>query len=144
MNMLILAAALTATLTAAPAFAAPLSAADVQARLSKAGYTQVHELERDDGVWEADVTRADGSVVDVIVDPANGEIFDPRSDRAVLDAGQILALAGKAGLSRIHSLERDGATWTLEARDARNQRVDVRMSGYDGRVITRQREDWWD
>lgn len=144
MNKLILAAALAATFTAAPAVAAPLSATDVQARLTKAGYTQVHELERDDGVWEADVTRADGSVVDVIIDPANGEIFDPRSDRAVLDAGQILALAGQAGLTRIESLDRDGATWTLEARNARNQRVDVRMSGYDGRVISSQRDDWWD
>lgn len=144
MNKLILAAALAATFTVGPAVAATLSATDVQATLRAAGYTQVHALERDDGVWEADVTRADGALVDVIIDPANGEIFDPRSGRALLDAGQILALAGKAGLSRIESLDRDGATWTLEARNARNQRVDVRMSGYDGRVISTQREEWWD
>lgn len=144
MNKLILAAALAATFAATPAFAKSLDAADVQARLTAAGYTQVHELERDDGVWEADVTRADGRFAEVIIDPATGEIFDPYSDRAMLDAGQILTLAGKAGLTKIESVERDGATWTLEARNARNQRVDVRMSGHDGRVISMEREGWLD
>lgn len=52
MNKLILAAALATAFTTAPAFAADLSAADVQAKLRAAGYTQVHELERDDGVWK--------------------------------------------------------------------------------------------
>lgn len=144
MKTLMLSAALATALVASPAMAADLSAAAVQAKLSAAGYTQVHELERDDGLWEADVTRADGSFEEVLVDPATGEIFDPRSDRKVLDAGQILALAGKAGFTQIESFERDGATWKLEARNARNQRVDVRMSGYDGRVLTSKREGWWD
>jgi hypothetical protein len=148
MNKLILTATLTATLAttllAAPTFAAELGAAQVQAKLHAAGYAQVLELERDDGLWEADVRRADGSVEEVIIDPASGEIFDPRSDRALLDAGQVLALAEKAGFRQIESFERDGATWTLEARNARNQRVDVRMSGHDGRVLSSKRDGWWD
>jgi len=144
MNKLILAAALATALVSTPALAAELSAADVQAKLRAAGYTQVHELERDDGLWEADVTRADGSFEEVIVDPATGEIFDPRSPRALLDAGQILAVAQKAGFRQVESFERDGATWTLEARNARNQRVEVRMSGHDGRVLSSKREGWWD
>lgn len=144
MNKLILAAALAAALVSTPAMAAELTAADVQAKLRAAGYTQVHELERDDSLWEADVTRADGTFEEVIVDPATGEIFDPRGTRALLDAGQILDLAGKAGFTRIESFERDGATWKLEARNARNQRVDVRMSGHDGRVLSTKRDGWWD
>jgi uncharacterized membrane protein YkoI len=144
MNKLILAAALAATFTTAPAFAASLNASEVQAKLSAAGYTQVFELERDDGIWEADVIRADGRMSEVIIDASNGEIFDPHSDRPMLDAAQILTLARKAGLTHIESVERDGATWTLEARNARNQRVDVRMSGHDGRIISTQRDNWWD
>ncbi|WP_457318319.1 PepSY domain-containing protein [Stenotrophomonas sp. P5_B8] len=144
MNKLILAAALATALVSTPAMAAELTAADVQAKLRAAGYTRVHELERDDGLWEADVTRADGTFEEVIVDPATGEIFDPRGSRALLDAGQILDLAGKAGFTRIESFERDGATWKLEARNARNQRVDVRMSGHDGRVLSSKRDGWWD
>lgn len=144
MNKLMIAAALAAALVATPAVAADLSAAQVQAKLKAAGYTQVHELERDDGLWEADVSRADGSFEEVIIDPANGEIFDPRSGRTLLDAGQILALADKAGFRQVESFERDGATWKLEARNARNQRVEVRMSGHDGRVLSSKRDGWWD
>ncbi|MEG2804041.1 PepSY domain-containing protein [Stenotrophomonas sp.] len=144
MKTLILPLALATSLLAAPAFAAPLGAAEVQAKLRAAGYAQVHELEREDGLWEADVSRADGSFEEVFVDPATGEIFDPRSNRALLDAGQILARAEKAGFSQIESFERDGATWKLDARNARNQRVEVRMSGHDGRVLSSKREGWWD
>ncbi|MCC7634202.1 PepSY domain-containing protein [Stenotrophomonas rhizophila] len=144
MNIRTLAAGLALALVATPALAADLSAADVQAKLRAAGYTQVHQLEREDGLWEADVSRADGSVDEVIIDPANGEIFDPRGNRSVLDAGQILALAQKAGYTRIESFEREGATWALEARNARNQRVEVRLSGYDGRVLSSKRDGWFD
>ena len=37
-----------------------LGMAQVEQTLRKAGYTQIHEIERDDGLWEADVSRADG------------------------------------------------------------------------------------
>lgn len=144
MNIRTLAASLALALVATPALAADLSAADMQAKLRAAGYTQVHQLEREDGLWEADVTRADGSIDEVIIDPANGEIFDPRGNRSVLDAGQILALAQKAGYTQIESFEREGATWALEARNARNQRVEVRLSGYDGRVLSSKRDGWFD
>lgn len=144
MKTLILPLTLATSLLAAPAFAAPLGAAEVQAKLRAAGYTQVHELERDDGVWEAEVTRADGTRDDVIIDPAKGEIFDPANGRTVLDAGQILALAAKAGYTKITEVDRDGATWQLDAHNNKNQRVDVRMSGYDGRVLSSRRDGWWD
>lgn len=144
MKTLMITAALAAAFTTAPALAAELGAAEIQTKLRAAGYTQVHELERDDGVWEAEVTRADGSRDDVIIDPAKGEIFDPANGRTVLDAGQILALAAKAGYTKITEVDRDGATWQLDAHNNKNQRVDVRMSGYDGRVLSSRRDGWWD
>jgi hypothetical protein len=35
-------------------------------------------------------------------------------------------------------------TWSLEARNARNQKVDVRLSGYDGRILHSERDGWLD
>ncbi len=58
--------------------------AQVEQTLRKAGYTQIHEIERDDGLWEADVSRADGRFSEVYVDPKTGEIFDEHSGRALL------------------------------------------------------------
>ncbi len=124
---------------------APLSTvAEVTRALTAAGYTQVHEIERDDGLWEADVTRSDGRFAEVLVDPVAGEIFDAHDGRAVLDAGQVMARAAGHGLKDIRKLERDGATWKLEARNAQNQPVEVRLSGVDGRILHSKRERWWD
>lgn len=121
-----------------------LGMAEVEQKLRAAGYTQIHEIEKDDGLWEADVSRADGRFAEIWVDPATGEIFDEHAGRSLLDSQQILARAAAAGLRDIHSLERDGAVWSLEARNARNQRVDVRLSGYDGRILHSERDGWLD
>ena len=95
-------------------------------------------------LWEADVSRADGRFSEVYVDPKTGEIFDEHSGRALLTTEQVLARAQSHGLREIHSLERDGATWSLEARNARNQKVEVRLSGHDGRILHSERDGWLD
>ena len=145
MRKYIAATALLASVTVGTAAAAPLdTAAKVEQALRAAGYTQIHELEREDGLWEADVTRSDGRFTEVLVDPVAGEIFDAHDGRAVLDAGQVMARAATHGLKDIRKLERDGATWKLEARNAQNHAVEVRLSGVDGRILHSERERWWD
>ncbi len=145
MRHLIAVPILLACSLAIPGMAAPLDTAEkVQQALRAAGYTQVHKLERDDGLWEADVTRSDGRFAEVLIDPVAGEIFDAHDGRAVLDAGQAMARAAGHGLKDISKLERDGATWKLEARNAQNQPVEVRLSGVDGRILHSERERWWD
>ncbi len=57
-----------------------LSAEDIKARLTAAGYSNVHDLDYDDGVWEADAERADGKNVNIRVDPANGRILGVEND----------------------------------------------------------------
>lgn len=139
-------AAVIACAGASPAWASgPLAnVTDVTRALTAAGYTQVHEVERDDGLWEADVSRADGRFAEVLVDPATGEVFDAHDGRAMLNTTQVLEKAAGHGLSDIRKLERDGATWKLEARNASNQPVEVRLSGIDGRLLHSERERWWD
>lgn len=131
----------TAALTA---HAAPLGLAQVEQKLRDAGYSRIHEIEKDDGLWEADVTRDDGRFREVYVDPKTGEIFDELDGRRQLSIDQLLAKAKEQGLREIHSVERDGATWKLEARNARNQKVDVRLSGHDGRLLASERDGWLD
>lgn len=132
-------------MTAGAAVAAPLNTVgDVQQRLQAAGYTQIHEIERDDGLWEADVSRADGRFSEILIDPRTGELFDEHDAAALLSAEQVLAKAASHGLQQVHDLERDGATWTLEARNAQSQAVEVRLSGIDGRILHSEREYWWD
>lgn len=136
--------AVSLSLLSGVADAASLNRAQAEEKLRASGYTHIHEIEWDDGLWEADVMRADGRFVEIWVDPANGEIFDEHDGRKVLAAGDVLAHAAKHGLRDISNLEREGAIWELEARDARGRAVDVRLSGVDGRVLRMEREYWFD
>jgi hypothetical protein len=121
------------TTAAAATVAGP---ADVSDTLRAAGYAEVRELEYDDGLWEAEVRRANGLWGDVSIDPANGEIFDVVSPRPLIELPQVLAEVERAGYRQIHDLGRDGALWEAEAHDAQGQRVELRISGYDGRIVT--------
>jgi len=146
-KLTILAASTTALLlgtVAVTAYAAPLGLAQVEQKLRDAGYSRIHEIEKDDGLWEADVTRDDGRFREVYVDPKTGEIFDEFDTRAQLGIDQLLAKAKEQGLRDIHSIDRDGATWKLEARNGRNQEVDVRLSAFDGRILVSERDGWLD
>lgn len=129
---LVLAAGLSTVAFAAPA-AGP---AEITDTLRAAGYNEVRELEYDDGLWEAEVRRANGLWGDVSIDPANGEVFDSASTRPLIDMPQVLAAIEGAGYRQVHDLDRDGALWDAEAYDAQGQRVELRISGYDGRIVT--------
>ena len=57
-----------------------LSADDIKAKLTAAGYSKVHDLDYDDGIWEADAERPDGKNVNVRVDPKDGRILGVEND----------------------------------------------------------------
>lgn len=104
-------------------------------KLEAAGYTRISDVEYDDGVWEADVVRKDGSRGEVAVDPATGEIFDAVSDRPLLSANAVLGHLSKAGYVNVQELERKGALWEAEAWDKNGTPLELTISGHDGRVL---------
>ncbi len=64
----------------AEALVSTLSKADVKAKLTAAGYSKVHDVEFDDGVWEAQAEREDGNDVILRVDPNSGEVLAVEND----------------------------------------------------------------
>jgi hypothetical protein len=135
MNKIVFAFA-PALLVAGYAAAQGLGHEDVRSRLQSAGYSEVRDVEFDGGLWEAEVRRADGRWGEVAFDPASGEVFDAKADRAIIDVRGVTDALEAAGYSEISDLDRDGALWEAEARDAQGQRVELRISGYDGRVLS--------
>lgn len=123
---------------AAPALAT--SEADARAALSRQGYGAIHELEYEDGLWEAEVVRVDGSRGEVVVD-GTGRIHDARDGRARLDAVAIGAALSAAGYREVHEIERDGAVWSADAMAADGRKVELRLSAYDGSVLSEQIDD---
>ena len=57
-----------------------LSEADIRAQLSAAGYTGVHDVKLDDGLWKADGRTSAGQKVEVRLDPTTGEIVAQEKD----------------------------------------------------------------
>ncbi|MDR0183932.1 PepSY domain-containing protein [Lysobacter arvi] len=59
---------------------ANLSEADVRARLSAAGYTNVHDVDYEDGLWNAEADDPAGKDVELKLDPATGKIIGKEKD----------------------------------------------------------------
>lgn len=137
---LAVACALAAVAVGAPAWAFGSEAHQAGAKLETAGYRNIHDLEYDDGLWEADVTRPDGSWGEVAVDPKTGEIFDERDGRPLLDAATVVQRLNALGYRTVIEIERDGAVWDVEAINAQGQRMDLRLGGHDGRLLHSQRD----
>ena len=53
---------------------------DVIRSLESAGYTDVHDLEKDDGIYEAEATNSTGQKVDLDIDPATGNVLREEPD----------------------------------------------------------------
>lgn len=130
-------------LIALAAFAAPALAqsagpgtGDIVATLRDAGYAEVREIEFEDGVWEAEVRRANGLWGEVSVDAATGEVFDPLAKRPLMALPEVLGKVEAAGYHSVHDVDREGALWDADAIDAQGQAVELRISGYDGRILS--------
>lgn len=59
---------------------ANLSEADVRARLAAAGYTNVHDVDFEDGIWNAEADDPAGKDVELKLDPATGKVIGKEKD----------------------------------------------------------------
>ena len=64
----------------AEALVSTLSEEDVKARLSAEGYSKVHDVDFDDGVWKAEAERDSGKNVEIRLDPKDGRILHVEND----------------------------------------------------------------
>jgi len=59
---------------------AALSEADVRARLAAAGYLNVHDVDYEDGIWNAEADDPEGRDVELKIDPDTGEVIGTEKD----------------------------------------------------------------
>lgn len=53
---------------------------EIRAKLSAAGYGNIHDVEFDHGLWSADATNASGVRLDLLVDPDDGSVVASERD----------------------------------------------------------------
>ncbi len=117
-----------------------MTSAQVRATLTEGGYTDIHDVEFEDGVWKADVTDATGNKIDVRLDGATGRIYPDTAGATNLGEADIRAKLTAAGFTRIEDVEFDDGMWKAEADTAEGQRVDLRLDPEDGRVVSQSRD----
>ncbi|HVI57962.1 MAG TPA: PepSY domain-containing protein [Luteimonas sp.] len=59
---------------------ANLTEADVRAKLATAGYTNVHDVDYEDGIWNAEADDPAGKDVELKIDPASGAVMGKEKD----------------------------------------------------------------
>lgn len=64
----------------AEALVSNFSENDIKAKLATAGYSKVHDVDFDDGMWKAEAERADGNDVEIHLDATSGAIVHVEND----------------------------------------------------------------
>ena len=59
---------------------ANLGEADVRAKLAAAGYTNVHDVDYEDGIWNAEADDPEGKDVELKIDPKTGKVIGKEKD----------------------------------------------------------------
>lgn len=57
-----------------------LNADEIKARLAAAGYSNIHDVKFDDGLWSVDAVDPHGRNMDLLVDPDNGSVVAAEPD----------------------------------------------------------------
>jgi len=63
-----------------PEAAADLTMVQVVQKLESSGYTNIHDVEKDDGVWEVEATAPNGTRVELELDLKDGRILREAPD----------------------------------------------------------------
>lgn len=120
--------------------AGQMSTADVMQRVEQSGYTNIRDVEFDDGFWEVEATGTDGRQVELYVDPRSGEVLD-RNAAPALTAADIAARLEAAGYTNVRDVEFDDGRYEAEATNAAGQNVDLKVDGRDGSVVHEDIDD---
>ena len=136
--------------------AGTLTVSQVHDALAAAGYTRIHDVDFDDGFWEAEATAPNGDRVDLVLHPVTAAVLSSRIDHDnddddhddvppvgsnVLTADAIRALLSGAGYTRITHVEFDDGRWDAEATNPQGVRVDLVLDPVTGAILRERRDD---
>ena len=111
-----------------------LTKQEVQAQLSQQGYTDIHDVDFDKGVWNARARSGDGARVELRVDPITGKAY-PNKQVSRFSENDIRASLSTQGYTHIHDVNFDHGIWTAKAMSSAGVRVSLQIDAQSGRVI---------
>jgi len=118
---------------------APLTEAQVRARLTEQGYTKVNDVKFEDGVWKADARSAEGERVDVRLDAKTGQVY-PDQQVANLSEADVRARLSAEGYTNVHDVDFEDGIWNAEADDPAGKDVELKLDPATGKVIGKEKD----
>lgn len=115
-----------------------VTAPQVRASLEAQGYTEIDNLDFDDGMWTADAKSADGRNVDLRIDARTGRVY-PDNAAANLGEADIRAQLSASGYTNVRDVEFDDGLWKAEADDRNGRGIDLRLDAVTGAIVGRDR-----
>jgi hypothetical protein len=111
-----------------------LNQQEVSAQLTQQGYTDVHDLEFQDGVWTARARSADGERVKLRIDPITGRAY-PNKQVPLISEGDIRSSLSVQGYTDVHDVDFHHGIWTVKAKNSAGVRVSLQIDAQSGRII---------
>ncbi|WAH64459.1 PepSY domain-containing protein [Xanthomonas hortorum] len=112
-----------------------LTSAEITSMLTSKGYTKVHDVKFEHGVWTADARSGDGKDVDVRIDPVTGRVYGDQTTSKLSEA-DIRAELSTNGYSNVHDLKFKDGLWKADAEQRGGQKVDLHIDPEDGHVVS--------
>lgn len=117
----------------------PLTEAQVRAKLTGQGYTNVNDVKFEDGVWKADARSAEGNRIDVRLDAKTGAVY-PEKQVANLSEADVRARLSAAGYTNVHDVDFEDGIWNAEADDPSGKDVELKLDPATGKVIGKEKD----
>lgn len=116
-----------------------MTAPQVRATLEAQGYTNINDIEFENGMWTADARSADGNRIELRIDAKTGDVY-PDEQIAQLSEADVQAKLSAAGYTDIHDVDYDDGVWKAEADDPAGKDVEVQLDPKTGAIVGREND----
>jgi uncharacterized membrane protein YkoI len=111
-----------------------MTEAQVRGKLVEQGYTRVHDVKFDDGMWKAHARSGNDKSVEIRIDAKTGEIY-PEDQISRLSERDVRASLSTQGYTHVHDVDFDDGMWEAKAENPSGKDVKLRIDPRDGKVI---------
>nr|WP_225737506.1 PepSY domain-containing protein [Dyella acidiphila] len=111
-----------------------LNQQQIRAQLTQQGYTDIHDLNFDDGVWTARARSGNDERVKLRVDPITGQAY-PDKQVSPMSESDIRSALSVQGYTDVHDVDFDHGIWKVRAKNPSGAKVSLKIDADSGRVI---------
>lgn len=112
-----------------------MTPSEVSSRITAQGFTDVRDVEFEDGLWEARARSAEGDKVKVHLDARTGTVY-PNEGGPQLAEKDLRVLLAAAGYTNVHDVKYRHGLWEADADGPDGTDLDLKMDPVSGAVIS--------